>query len=69
MTAGFRACSIPVHRERSDAALRVVEGHPAVRSARYDGAKVHYVLDLGALPVGDGPAVEEVIRRTVDGVR
>lgn len=71
MTRGFRFCPVPIHREQEAAARAVLSRHAAVvpESVRFDGWRINYQLDLAALPDGDGPAVEEVIRREIAGVR
>jgi hypothetical protein len=33
---------------------------------RYHSGHLHFTIDLGALPPGDGPAVELVIRREIE---
>lgn len=69
MSAGFRACSIQIHREHEARAMlelqkhagRLVEGSP-----RFDGQRLHFVLDLCTIPPGDGPSVECVILRAIE---
>lgn len=68
MARGFRFCPIAVDRENESKARAVLLRHGAVvpGSVRHDGWRLNYQLDLGALPDGDGPAVEEVIRREIE---
>jgi hypothetical protein len=68
MPPGCRACSIALHAERLDLAMDVLTRHPCVdpASVRWDGARLHYVIDLARVPDGDGPAVELVIAREVE---
>ena len=69
MSSGFRACSVAIHREHEAKAMlelqkhagRLVEG-----SGRFDGARLHFVLDLCTIPSGDGPSVECVIIRAIE---
>lgn len=64
----FRVCVRPLHREHIGAALRVCARHGAVveGSARHDGDRFRFCIDLGRLPNGDGPSIEEVIWRDID---
>jgi hypothetical protein len=72
MTTGdVRRCSAAVHRENVDAARAVLARHACVAegSVRYDGERLCFDLELSSLPPGDGPAVELVLRREVEGAR
>lgn len=68
MAKGFRFCPVALDREHESKARAVLLQHGAVvpGSVRYDGWRLNYQLDLGALADGDGPAVEECIRRDID---
>lgn len=68
MARGYRFCPVAVDREHEGKARAVLLKYGAVvpGSVRYDGWRLNYQLNLGALPDGDGPAVEEVIRRDIE---
>jgi hypothetical protein len=64
----FRRCSIAIAVEHVAHARKVLERHDCVRpeETRYHSGHLHFTIDLGALPPGDGPAVELVIRREIE---
>lgn len=68
MAKGFRFCPVALDREHESKARAVLLRHGAVvpGSVRYDGWRLSYQLDLGALEDGAGPQVEEIIRRDIE---
>ena len=68
MSKGYRFCSIPVARESVANALLVLQRYRFIAdgSAKESPGGVAYTIDLGALPPGDGPAIELMVRREVE---
>lgn len=67
--AGFRHCSLPLHREhetRATLALAPYAGQIVDGSIRFDGSRLHFTLDLATIPPGDAPSVECVLVRAVE---
>lgn len=69
MTArGFRRVTIPIHREREQAARAVLARHAAViapDTIAYSGQHLSFSIDLARVPEGEGGLVEAVIERDV----
>ena len=68
MARGFRFCSVRVPYESRPNALLVLSRYPFILegSAKPTSEGVAYTMDLAALPEGDGPAAEEMVRREVE---
>lgn len=60
---GFRFCSFRCAYESRANALLVLARYPFISGQRETSEGVAFTLDLGSLPLGDGPAAEEMILR------
>lgn len=59
---------MPLAVEHTTHARAVLAKHDCVcpNETRYHSGHLHFTIDLGTIPPGDGPAVELVIRREIE---
>lgn len=65
---GFKSCAIVLHHEHVKPAREVLDADRRVSpgSVRYDGARLHYQLDLATFDNGEGPCIEAQIAGFVE---
>lgn len=68
MVSPWRRCAMPLAYEHAAHGRAVLARHGCVKQdeTRFHSGHLHFTLDLGALPPGDGPCVEAVIRREIE---